>query len=159
MCISSYVSLRCKKGDAEVQIQSIKTSQPKHTGGVQTYLHVFSLQHEFNNICYWFFDVCRKRLQEKEKKTQQLYFQICNSGKSPYSAFRQSLAPQLEDFNEGKHLPYLADGCEAREVKWFYLVASGKLQKHNPNSLGLNKWYIKQHLEEQWVGRRIHWSR
>lgn len=99
--------------------------------------------------------VCRRR----KKKKRQLYFQIFNSGKSSYSAFRRSLAPQLEDFNEGKHLPYLAGGSEAREVKWFYLVASGKLQKHNPSSLGLNKWYIKQHLEEQWVGRRIHWSR
>ena len=31
------------------------------------YLHVFPLQHEFNNICYGFFNISRKVL-EKEKK-------------------------------------------------------------------------------------------
>lgn len=41
----------------------------------QTYLHIFSLQHEFNNICYWFFDVSRKCLQEKkeEKKKKDIF--------------------------------------------------------------------------------------
>lgn len=62
----------------------------------QTYLHIFSLQHEFYNICYWFFDVCRKCLQEKKKKeNKQLYIRICSSGKSPYSAFIQRWAPSL----------------------------------------------------------------
>lgn len=44
----------------------------------QTYLHIFSLQHEFNNICYWFFDVCRKCLREEKKRT--------NSFTSEYAA-------------------------------------------------------------------------
>lgn len=33
------------------------------------YLHIFPLQHEFNNICYGFFNISRKILEKKEKKT------------------------------------------------------------------------------------------
>lgn len=32
------------------------------------YLHIFPLQHEFNNICYGFFNISRKILEKKEKK-------------------------------------------------------------------------------------------
>lgn len=31
------------------------------------YLYIFSLQHEFNNICYGFFNISRKILEKKKK--------------------------------------------------------------------------------------------
>lgn len=73
----------------------------------QTYLHIFSLQHEFNNICYWFFDVCRKCLREEKKENKQLYIRICSSGKSPYSAFIQRWVPSLASGLQWRKTPSL----------------------------------------------------